>query len=215
MCGVPVDRQAVNVVQTPACHCTRARAESGNAGVLVSLKVALCRTIGEACSPTQLTGMLSAVKWTCSPAFFSGWAQALLNGQYGYRQGLVAAKLRAGVTTTVFRKVLAINSATLAQIGTGGLPCLSWASPTCLSYASSSLRPLPLFTLPSLPLPHQQPAAMEPAYAAVLLCWCVERARSTANQSAGRVQLPTRFRPTTLHPPDASRQASQQRPPSY
>ncbi|GAB4816583.1 hypothetical protein N2152v2_003629 [Parachlorella kessleri] len=50
--------------------------------------------------------------------------KAILGGQYSYRMELVAAKIRAAVTTTVFRKSLAINSATLAQLGTGRVQTL-------------------------------------------------------------------------------------------
>lgn len=46
--------------------------------------------------------------------------QAAFNTHYSYRQGVLAARLRAAITVVVFRKALALNSATLAGVGTGG-----------------------------------------------------------------------------------------------
>ena len=45
--------------------------------------------------------------------------KALLGGQYSYHQGVISNQLRAAITSTVFRKVLLVNSASLAAIGTG------------------------------------------------------------------------------------------------
>lgn len=45
--------------------------------------------------------------------------QAVINTQYAYRQGLVAARMRAALTTCVFRAVLKLSTAVMSEIGSG------------------------------------------------------------------------------------------------